>query len=86
MHNITAQRGTLSIIERLDNSACGNPRFLISIGDTQCKTGIDSMHGYSVTNFEGKRVRATIGTHYNTPTLESIVCFNDDQLTQTTKV
>ena len=82
MNSIQSQRGTLNIIERLDNSAAGNPRYLISIGDRQCKTGINSMHGYAMTNFEGKHVRATIGMHYNTPTLESIVCFNDDQTTQ----
>ena len=80
MHSITSQRGTLRINERLDNSASGNPRYLISIGDRHCETRIDSMHGYSVPNFEGKQVRSTIGIHCNTPTLDSIVCFNDDQL------
>ena len=72
MRNITAHVGELKIITRMDSSYYGNPRFLISVDGFKCVTGVDSMHGYSIQNYEGKTVRATIGTHYNRATLNSV--------------
>lgn len=72
MKNITSHTGILKIISRLDSSYYGNPRFLISIDGFKCKTSVDSMYGYSIQNYEGKQVKATIGTHYNSATLNSL--------------
>ena len=72
MKNLTQHTGELKVIARLPSSYFGNPRFLISVEGFTCKTGVDSMHGYSVQNFEGKKVTASIGTHYGVTTLESL--------------
>ena len=72
MNNITSHTGTLLIVRRLTSSINGNPRYQITIGGEACATGVDSSHGYSVTNYDGKPVRATIGTHYGVRILESI--------------
>ena len=72
MRNITRHEGILKIIKRLNSSLNGNPRFLISINGFTCKTGVDSMHGYCVENHNNKPVIATIGTHYNTATLNTL--------------
>lgn len=72
MKNITQHTGTLKIIKRLDSSYYGNPRYLLSIDGFTCRTAIDSMLGYSVTNYDGKEVTATIGTHYNNATLDTL--------------
>lgn len=72
MKNITRHTGILKIITRLDSSINGNPRFLLSIDGFTCKTSVDSSYGYSVQNYDNKMVEATIGTHFNTSTLNSI--------------
>jgi len=72
MKNITEHIGTLQIIDRLPNSANGNPRFILTIDGFTCYTAPDSAHGYAVQNHDGKRVKATIGTHYNKPTLHTL--------------
>lgn len=72
MKNITRHIGTLEIIERLPSSANGNPRYLLRVDGCTCRTAVDSSHGYSVPNFDGRRVEATIGTHYGSATLNTI--------------
>jgi hypothetical protein len=72
MKNITQHEGVLRVLERLPNSFYGNPRYLISIDGFKCKTPVDSSYGYSVTNYNGKVVGATIGTHYRTATLKAL--------------
>jgi hypothetical protein len=72
MKNITRHNGKLEIITRLASSLYGNPRYLLSIDGVQCRTGVDSSHGYSVTNYENKEVNATIGTHYGYATLNTL--------------
>ena len=72
MKNITKHQGTLKVLKRLKNSYFGNPRYLISIDGFTCLTPVDSTFGYSVTNFDNKEVIATIGTHYNTATLDTL--------------
>lgn len=72
MKNITRHQGKLEIIQRLEGSRNGNPRYLIRIDGFTCKTPVDSMYGYSVPNLDGKEVIATIGTHYGTATLDSL--------------
>ena len=72
MKNITRHTGKLEVIQRLPSSHYGNPRYLIRIDGHTCKTAVDSSYGYSVTNFDGKTVEATIGTHYGAATLNSL--------------
>jgi len=72
MKNITQHTGTLEILSRLPSSINGNPRYLIKVDGFTCKTPVDSSYGYCVTNYEGKQVQATIGTHYGTATLNSL--------------
>jgi len=82
MQNIDTFKGTLTNIKRLPNSINGNPRYTatILIGkkikncqyEITFKTGVDCSHGYSLTNFDGKKVIATIGWHYNSLTLNTI--------------
>jgi len=72
MKNITRHTGIISDIKRLPSSYLGNPRYSFMIDGYRVTTGIDSMHGYSITNYEDKQVNATIGTHYNKLTLDSI--------------
>jgi hypothetical protein len=72
MKNMTRHTGKLEIIKRLPSSANGNPRYLLKVDGWTCRTAVDSSLGYSVTNFDGKTVHATIGTHYGNATLDSV--------------
>ena len=72
MKSITHRTGKLEIIERLPNSTNGNPRYFIRVNGFGCRTQIDHQHGYSVPNFDGKIVEATIGVHYGYATLDTI--------------
>ena len=72
MKNLTQHEGELKILTRLDSSTNGNPRFLISIDGFVCKTGVDCMHGYTIQNLDGARVKASIGTHYGSATLNQV--------------
>jgi len=72
MKNITKHQGILRIISRLASSRNGNPRFLLSVDGFTCCTAVDAMAGYSVQNFDGREVMATIGTHYGRATLGSV--------------
>jgi hypothetical protein len=76
MKNITKHEGKLEILKKMNNSYNGNPRFLISIGGFTCKTAVDSMIAYSITNYENREVIAAIGTHYGTATLDSLKGIN----------
>ena len=72
MKNITQHNGTLEVIERLASSINGNPRFLLRVDGWTCRTPVDSMLGYMISNYNGKQVEATIGTHYGVATLNSV--------------
>jgi hypothetical protein len=72
MKNVTRHEGLLEVLVKLPNSINGNPRYIISIDGFVCKTPVDSSYGYSVTNYDGKMVGATIGTHYRTATLNTL--------------
>ena len=72
MKNITEHTGKLEIIQRLPSSTNGNPRYLLRIGGITCRTAVDCQLGYEVSNFDGKEVIATIGTHFNYSTICSI--------------
>ena len=72
MKNLTRHQGKLEIVNRLQNSVNGNPRYLLKIDGWTCTTSVDSSHGYSVPNFDGADVVATIGTHYGKATLDDV--------------
>ena len=72
MKNVTRHTGILKVLTKLPSSINGNPRYLISVDGFTCKTPVDSTYGYSVTNYDGEVVTATIGTHYGTATLDRI--------------
>lgn len=69
MKDLTRHKGLFEVIERLDGSSNGNPRFLCSIGGYLCKTTVDSALGYAVQNYDGKQCEAVIGTHYGVTSL-----------------
>lgn len=73
MKNLTEHIGQLEIVKRENNSANGNPRYFIRVGNVYCYTRVDSMHNYGITNFTGKTVKASIGIHYGKNTLNTIV-------------
>lgn len=64
MKNITRHTGKLEIVQRLESSLYGNPRYLVRIDGVTCKTQPNSVLGYGITNDEGKTVTAEIGTYY----------------------
>lgn len=72
MRNVTRHFGKLEIVKRLPSSTNGNPRYLLKVDGWTCRTPVDSSLGYSITNFAGKHVEATIGTHYGVATLDSV--------------
>lgn len=72
MKNISRHTGILEIVERLNSSKNGNPRYLCRVDGYTFRTAVDSSHGYSITNYEGKQAEVTIGSHYGVVTLNSI--------------
>ena len=72
MRNTYTITGTLRIIDRLKNSYYGNPRYLVSIGDVVCCTAPDANLAYGITNHRDKPVIATVGTHYNRLTIDTL--------------
>lgn len=77
MKNLTRHEGILRIIQREKSSVNGNPRYLCYVLDDtnngfKFVTQVDHSHGYSVPNFEGKRVAVEIGTLRNRAQLHSI--------------
>ena len=81
MKNITRHTGKIRLIERLKNSRDVNPQFILGVIDDPEKglgwtfrTPKDSMLGYKIKNYIDRDVdvTVTIGTHYNTCTLNSI--------------
>lgn len=72
MKNITSHTGTLKVVERLNNSVNGNPRFRCYVNGVSFTTKPDSAYAYDIQNLEGKQVTVTVGTHYGTCQLNSI--------------
>jgi hypothetical protein len=72
MKNITRHQGKLEIVERLPSSINGNPRYLLRVDGWTCRTPVDSGLGYCITNYNGKDVEATIGSHYGVATLATV--------------
>jgi len=72
MKNITRHTGKVEHLRRVDTSRNGNPRYEFIIDGYRVYTGVDSMHGYSIQNHEGKEITVTIGYHRNKLTLNTI--------------
>lgn len=72
MKNLTQHKGKLEVIRRLPSSRNGNPRWLVKVDGWTARTAVDAALGYSIRNFEGKQVVATIGTHYGSATVDDI--------------
>ena len=64
--------GTLTILERKNNSLNGNPRYLCMVDDKVFYTKVDSMHAYGITNFTDKMVEVDLQMHYNKLSLINI--------------
>ena len=73
MRNITPHEVVLHVVQRLNNSVYGNPRYLVYVLDYNssdkrvlatgysAKTVPNSSEGYRITNYDGKVVRCKIG-------------------------
>lgn len=72
MKNVTQHTGILEVIERAPSSRNGNPRYVVRLDGYTARTAPDSSLGYSITNFDGKKVTAQIGTHRGTVTIECV--------------
>ncbi len=73
MKNTKTINGKLNIINRLNGSINGNPRFLVEIDNQYFKTTPDAMLAYAIENHDGKHVRAVVGRHYGQASVESII-------------
>ena len=72
MKNITQHTGKLEIIKKLRNSVNGNPRFLVKMDGWTCYTKPNAMEAYMLSNYDGKTVKAYIGTLRGTCTVFDI--------------
>lgn len=77
MKNISKHQGVLRIIQREKSSVNGNPRYLCFIDNGEGTgfsfvTQVDHTHGYSITNYENKKVIVEIGTLRNKAQLNRI--------------
>lgn len=72
-HTVT---GRLYLLERLNRSYNGNPRWLVMLDDYVCRTKVDSGEAYGITNHRDKIVTADIGLHYGQQHIENIRGFS----------
>ena len=72
MKNVTQHTGILENVQCFDTSRNGNPRYTATVDGYTFYTGVDSAHGYSITNYAGKLVTVTIGMNRGKLTLNSI--------------
>lgn len=74
---MTTITGKLLNAERFDTSRNGNPRYLCVIQEpndntTMFYTGVDSMHGYGITNHLGKTITIELKWNRNKLTLQTL--------------
>ena len=72
MKNVTSHKGMLTVVERDRSSSVGNPRYVVLLDGIVCRTMVDSSLGYSICTFDGCLVKADIGTHYGTVSIENV--------------
>jgi len=65
----TTHTGNLEVIMRLPSSRNGNPRYLLRVDGWTCRTAVDSGLAYGITNYDGKQVKAHIGSVRGVATL-----------------
>lgn len=63
--------GKLKIQQRMKNSINGNPRYMLTVGDTVMYTAPDSMLAYSLPNFDNKQVSVNAGMYRGKLTIET---------------
>ena len=73
MKNITQHTGIIEHVEYFDTSTNGNSRYSFYIDGYKVFTGVDSIHGYKIRNYEGKKSVITCGTHRGKLTLNTII-------------
>ena len=73
MKQITTHTGILKLVERMNSSVNGNPRYKLSINDVLFYTTPDSMHGYGIPNHFDRPITVTIGVHYGKNTLDKVL-------------
>ena len=59
MRNIKKITGTLNVIKRLPLSNMGNPKYRVEINNEIFETKTNASLGYSITNFDNKKVIAS---------------------------
>jgi len=85
MKNITRHYGILELIERMDNSVNGNPRFELAVIDANTRLGWsfrtrnDDIINYMLEGWIGQPVEVEIGTHYGKPTCNSLKPLTENQ-------
>ena len=64
MKNTSTVQGKILLVERLDTSYIGNPRYIVTIqtetGVHTYRTKVNASLGYSITNHEGRDVEAVV--------------------------
>ena len=76
MKNITRHEGQLTMLERLNNSRNGNPRYRMAILDKAGNgfsfvTKTDCSIAYMIDGYVGQKIEAFIGNHYGKATLDN---------------
>tara|TARA_R100000773_G_scaffold40655_1_gene36757 strand:+ start:268 stop:552 length:285 start_codon:yes stop_codon:yes gene_type:complete len=86
MKNITRHYGILKLIERMDNSINGNPRFELAVMDPNGKglgwsfrTRNDDIINYMLEGWLDQPVEVEIGTHYGKPTCNWLKPLTENQ-------
>ncbi len=72
MKALSRHHGKLTIVKRLKNSLVGNPRFEVIVDGYRCKTAPNSSLAYRLSNYDGRKVVATIGTLRGVQTLNEV--------------
>ena len=78
MKNTTMHTGELHVIERLNNSVNGNPRYRVRIDGWTCVTKPDISDAYLLHGMpNGTIVKARLGTHYGITQVDRIAIIKD---------
>lgn len=72
MKSITRHAGKLQLVNRMKNSANGNPQYLLSCDGYTFRTKANSMAAYNISKYFDQNVVVTMGTHRNCLTLNTV--------------
>lgn len=70
--NIFVEDKACTVLNRLPSSGNGNPRYECRIGEHVARTRPDSCIAYGITDFDGKRVTASLSTYYGHMSIDNI--------------